>query len=67
VAVARLHPADAAVLGDQPLAGSPGALTIIPDPAIEPGGCLLEVGDSRIDAQLGSALDRVRSALLGDR
>lgn len=71
VAVARLHPADAAVLADAPLADTPldraGALTVIPDPAVEPGGCILEMGDSRIDAQLGSALDRVRSALLVDR
>jgi flagellar assembly protein FliH len=71
-AIARLHPADAARLGDTggnaaPRGGAPAALTIIPDPVIEPGGCILEVGDSRIDAQLGSALDRVRSALLGDR
>jgi len=67
VATARLHPADAAALGDAPLGDAPGALTVIPDPAVEPGGCILEVGDSRIDAQLGPALDRVRTALLGDR
>jgi len=60
--VARLHPADAAVLTD-PTEG----VTVIADPAVEPGGCILEVGDSRIDAQLGSALDRVRAALLGER
>jgi flagellar assembly protein FliH len=62
VAVARLHPADAAILADPP-----GGITVIPDPAVEPGGCILEVGHSRIDAQLGSALDRVRASLLGDR
>ena len=62
VAVARLHPADAAILADPP-----GGLTLIPDPAVEPGGCILEVGHSRIDAQLGSALDRVRASLSGDR
>jgi flagellar assembly protein FliH len=70
VAVARLHPADAAHLGGDDAAqagGAPSAVTIIPDPAIEPGGCILEVGDSRIDAQIGPALDRVRSALMGDR
>jgi len=60
--VARLHPADAAVLTD-PTEG----MTVIADPAVEPGGCILEVGDSRIDAQLGPALDRVRAALLEDR
>jgi flagellar assembly protein FliH len=90
VAVARLHPADAAILaatgaaaagraegagagftgGAGPaggLAGTPATVTIIADPAVEAGGCILEVGDSRIDAQLGSALDRVRTALLSDR
>lgn len=69
VATARLHPADAAALSTGSLGelgGAPGALTVIPDPAVEPGGCILEVGDSRIDAQLGSALDRVRAALLSD-
>jgi flagellar assembly protein FliH len=62
MAVVRLHPADAAVLAE-----TPGGVTIISDPAVESGGCILEVGDSRIDAQLGSALDRVRAALTGDR
>jgi flagellar assembly protein FliH len=61
-ALARLHPADAALVTE-----TPTGVTILADPAIEPGGCILEVGDSRIDAQLGSALDRVRAALLGDR
>jgi flagellar assembly protein FliH len=84
-AIARLNPADAALLdGARPSSGliapdsacggpagagpaAPIGVTIVPDPAIEAGGCILEVGDSRIDAQLGSALDRVRAALLGDR
>ena len=66
-AVARLHPSDAASLEATPLPDAPGALTVIADPAVEPGGCILEVGDSRIDAQLGPALDRVRAALLGER
>src|SRR5437773_1636371 len=61
-AVARLHPDDVASVGDLS-----GAVTVIADPAVEPGGCILEVGDSRIDAQLGSALDRVRAALMGGR
>jgi len=60
--IARLNPADAALINEAP----PG-VTIVADPAVESGGCILEVGDSRIDAQLGPALDRVRSALLGDR
>jgi flagellar assembly protein FliH len=67
VAVARLHPADAARLDAATPSGATDAVTVIADPVIEPGGCILEVGDSRIDAQLGPALDRVRAALLGDR
>jgi flagellar assembly protein FliH len=83
MAVARLHPADAAVLAEADAgaatgafaggylaargSGTPASVTIIADPAVEPGGCILEVGESRIDAQLGPALDRVRAALLGDR
>jgi flagellar assembly protein FliH len=87
MAVARLHPADAAVLAEAEAgattgvagsgaaggylaargSGTPAGVTIIADPAVEPGGCILEVGESRIDAQLGPALDRVRAALLGDR
>jgi flagellar assembly protein FliH len=62
IATARLHPEDVAALG-----ALPDPVTVIADPAVEPGGCILEVGDSRIDAQLGPALDRVRAALLGDR
>lgn len=61
-ATARLHPADAELIN-----GAPSGVSILPDPAVESGGCILEVGDSRIDAQLSSALDRVRAALLGDR
>jgi flagellar assembly protein FliH len=64
-AVARLHPSDVAVLGDGPYGDAAGKLTVIADPAVEEGGCVLEVGDCRIDAQLGPALDRVRAALLG--
>ncbi|HVW31693.1 MAG TPA: FliH/SctL family protein [Acidimicrobiia bacterium] len=59
---ARLNPADAALVTDPPK-----GVALVPDPAIEPGGCILEVGDSRIDAQLSSAVDRVRAALLGER
>ena len=69
-AVARLHPADAELLlsssGDTGETIVPPAVTIVPDPRVEPGGCLLDVGDSQIDAQLGSALDRARAALLGE-
>jgi len=63
-ALARFHPDDVAVMEiavplDRPV-------TVVPDPAVEPGGCIVEAGDCRIDAQISTALDRVRLALLGD-
>lgn len=61
--IARLHPADVEVLGDaSPLA--PGrALTIVADPAVDRGGCILQIGDGCVDARLGAALDRARQVL----
>ena len=58
--VVRLNPTDVAALGDIECGRD---LTVVPDPAVELGGCLLEVGACRIDAQLSTALDRVRKAL----
>jgi flagellar assembly protein FliH len=57
-AVARLHPEDAACVT------APESVRVLADPAVEPGGCVIEVGDCRIDAQLGPALARARAALL---
>jgi flagellar assembly protein FliH len=57
-AVARLHPDDAASVS------APDFVRVLSDPAVEPGGCVLEAGDCRIDAQLGPALARARAALL---
>jgi flagellar biosynthesis/type III secretory pathway protein FliH len=36
----------------------------VADPTIEPGGCILESGSTRVDAQLGPALRRAKQALL---
>lgn len=60
---ARLHPDDVdtvdvtAVIADR-------NVTVIADAAVEPGGCIVDVGACRIDAQVGPALERVRKALL---
>ena len=60
---ARLHPADIAVLGD-PATLSPGrVLAIVPDPALSPGDCIIDVASCRIDARVGAAIERAREVL----
>jgi flagellar assembly protein FliH len=66
-AVVHLHPADVEVLGDVAALALGTRLTIVTDPAVEYGGCVLQVGDCVIDAQLGPALERARDALGSDR
>jgi flagellar assembly protein FliH len=61
--VARLHPADVATLGDVEGLAPGRAVTFVADPSVQPGGCVLDIGACRVDAQLGSALDRVREVL----
>ena len=39
---------------------------MVADPAVEPGGALVEVGSTTIDAQLSQALQRVRAVMVGD-
>lgn len=58
--VVRMHPADVEAIGDIDCGRD---LTIVPDAAVQAGGCVLEVGACRIDAQISSALSRVRKAL----
>lgn len=38
-------------------------ITVLADPSVEPGGCIVEAGACRIDAQISSALERVRRVL----
>lgn len=62
-AVARLHPEDVALLGD-PGEVAPGrAVTVVADPSMERGGCVVELGDGTVDARLTTALARVRREL----
>ncbi len=66
--VAVVHPDDAAVAAEI-LAADPqwrGGVEIVADPGVEPGGCILEIGECRVDGQLGSALARMREALAAD-
>lgn len=62
-AVARLHPADARTIGDVAALAADRTISIVADPSVEAGGCVLDAGPCRIDAQVGPALDRVREAL----
>ena len=60
-AVVRMNPADVeAVAG---LAQLGETVTIVPDPAVGAGGCVLEVGAALVDARIESALERVRKVL----
>jgi antitoxin component of RelBE/YafQ-DinJ toxin-antitoxin module len=36
---------------------------IVADPTVEPGGCIVESGETRIDAQISSTLANVADAL----
>src|SRR6476646_4364035 len=63
VAVVRLHPDDVdAVAARGPLAPD-RSLTLVPDPQVERGGCVVDAGERRIDGQIGPALERVRAVL----
>lgn len=62
-AVARLHPEDLQTVGDLTMLTADRDITLIGDPSVERGGCLLDVGACRIDAQISPALDRVRKSL----
>ena len=62
-AIAHLNPGDVATLGDLAALAGDRNVTVVADAAVEPGGCVLDVGACRIDAQVGPALARVREAL----
>ncbi len=62
----HVHPDDASTLAElDPLEtkSETRAVTIIADPAVERSGCTLDAGPCHIDAQMGSALERVRIVL----
>lgn len=75
--VVRLHPDDAVVVAetmerrgpDRPFGQGPAfyglfsGLRVQPDPSVERGGCVLEIGPLHIDGQVSRALERVRAAL----
>lgn len=61
--LARLNPVDLDRLGDVRAHLAGRDIELVADPAVERGGCLLQAGPARIDAQISSALARVRAEL----
>lgn len=64
---ARLHPEDAELVRSAIAALPPGELgrevLVVSDPAVEPSGAVVECDAARVDAQLGTALERARQEL----
>lgn len=64
--IVRLHPADLATLAGPGAAGREvdgRAVTLLADPALQPGDAVAECDATTVDARLGAALDRVREVL----
>jgi flagellar assembly protein FliH len=61
--VARLSPTDVAALGDVDGLAPGRAVTVVADPGVQPGGCVLDIGACRVDAQIDTVLARVAKVL----
>jgi flagellar assembly protein FliH len=64
--IARLAPGDVDNLLDVATIAPGRNVEVVADPSVAPGGCIVDVGAARIDASIDGALDRARSALLGE-
>ncbi len=58
----RMNPADVETLGELGLSRE---TVVVPDPGIQPGSAVAEIGRTTLDGQLEAALLRVRQILLG--
>jgi flagellar assembly protein FliH len=59
----RVHPGTLLTTAELGAFASAGSVSVLPDPSVEPTGCVVEAGACRIDAQIGPALARVRNVL----
>lgn len=64
-ATIRMNPSDVAVLGEISELGLAREIIVVADAAVESGGVLVEIGETTLDGQVNTALERVRKALLG--
>lgn len=62
-AVVRVHPDDLAEVSEESLTELPDSVRVVGDPSVERAGAIAETGPRRIDAQLGTALERVQAVL----
>ena len=62
-AIVRLNPDDAATLNIAQVPSMGRPIDVLADPAVENGGCIIEIGDTTIDAQISSSLANVAKAL----
>lgn len=60
----RLHPDDLALLDDDTLRAAHPSVEWIADPAVTPGGCLLDGAQGTLDTRLDRQLDRLRQVWL---
>jgi flagellar assembly protein FliH len=65
-ATIRLNPEDYTVVAHDGERWGGGQVTVVPDPAISRGGCLVESEFGRIDASIDRQFDEMTRALLGD-
>jgi flagellar assembly protein FliH len=65
-ATIRLNPEDYTVVAHEGESWGGGQVTVVPDPAIARGGCLVESEFGRIDASIERQLEEMSRALLGE-
>jgi flagellar assembly protein FliH len=61
--VVRLHPDDVVTPEELQALVIDASVKVVVDPAVEAGGCVVEAGPCRIDAQIGPAMTRARALI----
>jgi len=61
--VVRLHPGDVITPEELQALVADTSVKVVHDPDVEIGGCVVEAGPCRIDAQIGSAMERARTLI----